>query len=100
MQPFCELGGSNGAGAGLDGVLEILDGELVHDVVEEADAVVDVAAFLIFFGDPVEPFVDFAEVFPYGVDFLHFDNATVMSGLGRFAELLGPTTVAPPSLGQ
>ena len=43
----------------LDGILEGLNGGLIKDELEEADAVVNVTAFFVLPGDPVEPFVDF-----------------------------------------
>ena len=78
VHPVREPGVPDVDSSGLDGVLEVFDGGLVHDEVEEADAVVDVAAFFVFFGDPIEPFVDFCKVLRDGGDVLHFDDAAVM----------------------
>lgn len=52
MQPLGEPVVLLGAGAGFNGVLEGFGGGLVHAEVEEADAVVDVSAFCVFFRNP------------------------------------------------
>ena len=74
-----------------DGILEALDGGLVEDEVEEADAVVDVAAFFFFNGDPVEPFVDFGQVLGDGLDVLHFRDAAVMGAFNGGVEARLPS---------
>ena len=78
MHPVREPGVPDVDSFGLDGVLEVFDRGLVHDEVEEADAVVDVAAFFVFLWDPIEPFVDFGKILRDGGDGLHLDDAAVM----------------------
>lgn len=78
VHPVREPGVSDVDSFGLDGVLEVFDGGLVHDEVEEADAVVDVAAFFVFLWDPIEPFVDLGKILRDGGDGLHLDDAAVM----------------------
>ncbi len=91
VHPLCEPGILYVDGFGPDGVLEVFDGGLVHDEVEDADAVVDVAAVFALFGDPVEPFVDFGEVLVDGGDGLHFDDTAVMGALDGGIEAVLPS---------
>ena len=76
---------------GLDGVLEVFDAGLVHDEVKEADSIVDVAAFFVFFWDPIEPFVDFGKVFRDGSDELHLDDTGIMGAFDGSVEARLPS---------
>ena len=62
IQPIREPGFLDVDGARLNRVLELLDRGLVHEEVEEADAIVDFSSMLVLLGDPVEPFIDLVEV--------------------------------------
>ena len=64
---------------GLDGVLKVFNRGLIHDEVEEADTVVEIAAFFAFFWDPVKQLVDFGKVLRDSGDGLHLDDTAVMS---------------------
>ena len=78
VHPVREPGVPDVDSFGSDGVLEIFNRGLIHDVVEEADAVVDIAAFFVFFWNPIEPFVDFGKVLSDCGDGLHLDDTAVM----------------------
>ena len=91
IDPVGEPGVADVDRCGLDGILEVLDAGLVEDEVEEADAVVDVAAFFILPGDPVEPFVDFGQVLGDRGDVFHFDYAAVVSVFDGGLEAMLPS---------
>ena len=91
IHPVGEPGVADMDRFGIDGILEGLDGGLIEDEVEEADAVVDVAAFFVLPGNPVEPFVDFGQVFGDSLDVFHFDDTAVVGAFDGVLEETRPS---------
>ena len=91
VEPFCQPGILDVDGLWLDRILVLLHAGLVHDIVEQADAVVHVPSLLAFPRDPVQEFIDFVQILGRCLDFLHFYNSTFMSGFDCLIKSFSPS---------
>jgi len=76
---------------GLNRILERLDRGLVHHIIEETDTIVHIPPFFVFLGHPLQPLIDFTEVFTRCVHGLHLHDPAVMGCFDRISKAFPPT---------